>query len=393
VKIINSSLVFLTISLAALAACTKGTQTEKPKGRPPAPVAVAVAATSTVPVVLEAIGTVESVSQVAVKSMVNGEVNRVHFSEGQDVSKGQVLFTIDPRQYEASIRKAEADLLRIKAQLATAKSNAERYGRLVKDGIVTAEQYDNFRTQAESLEADYAAQQANIESLRVQLSYCTIRSPISGRTGNLLINAGNVVKANDTLSLVTINQIRPIYVTFSIPERELLRIRQFLGKEKLKVEARLPGDTGLPEIGEVTFLDNSVDPATATIKLKGTFVNSKTRLWPGQFVSVRLNLASVVDAVVVPTQAVQTGQQGQYVFVVTGDTAELRSVKSGVAFEGTTVVEQGLKPGETVVIDGHMRVVPGGKVMANQGPGTGGQRTDKANKPSAAATPSGSNNK
>jgi len=392
VKVISSVFVSVAISLAALAACTKGAQTDKPKGRPPAPVAVAVAATGTVPMVLEAIGTVESVSQVAVKSMVNGEVNRVHFSEGHDVSKGQVLFSIDPRQYEASIRKAEADLLRIKAQLATARLNAERYGRLVKDGIVTAEQYDNFRTQAESLEADYAAQQANIESLRVQLSYCTIRSPLSGRTGNLLINAGNVVKANDTLSLVTINQIRPIYVTFSIPERELLRIRQYLGKEKLKVEARLPGDNGLPEIGEVTFLDNSVDPATATIKLKGTFVNSKTRLWPGQFVSVRLTLASVVDAVVVPTQAVQTGQQGQYVFVVTGDTAELRPVKAGVAFEGKTVIEQGLGPGETIVIDGHMRVVPGGKVMAKQGSVTGGQGA-KADTSSATTAPAGSNNK
>jgi len=392
VKVISSVFVSVAISLAALAACTKGAQTDKPKGRPPAPVAVAVAATGTVPMVLEAIGSVESVSQVAVKSMVNGEVNRVHFREGQDVSKGQVLFTIDPRQYEASIRKAEADLLRIKSQLATARLNAERYGRLVKDGIVTAEQYDNFRTQAESLEADYAAQQANIESLRVQLSYCTIRSPLSGRTGNLLINAGNVVKANDTLSLVTINQIRPIYVTFSIPERELLRIRQYLGKEKLKVEARLPGDNGLPEIGEVTFLDNSVDPATATIKLKGTFVNSKTRLWPGQFVSVRLTLASVVDAVVVPTQAVQTGQQGQYVFVVTGDTAELRPVKAGVAFEGKTVIEQGLGPGETIVIDGHMRVVPGGKVMAKQGSVTGGQGA-KADTSSATTAPAGSNNK
>lgn len=391
-KAIGSAFVLLIVNLVLLAACTKGTQADKSKGRPPAPVAVAATATSTVPMVLEAIGTVESVSQVAVKSMVNGEVNRVHFSEGQDVSKGQVLFTIDPRQYEASLRKAEADLVRIKAQLATARLNAERYGRLVKDGIVTAEQYDNFRTQAESLEADYAAQQANIESLRVQLSYCTIRSPISGRTGNLLINAGNVVKANDTLSLVTINQIRPIYVTFSIPEKELLRIRQYMGKEKLKVEARLPGDNGLPEIGEVTFLDNSVDSATATIKLKGTFVNSKTRLWPGQFVAVRLTLASVVDAVVVPTQAVQTGQQGQYVFVVSGDTAELRPVKAGIAFEGMTVIEQGLKPGETIVIDGHMRVVPGGKVTFKQGARTGGQGA-KADSPSASMAPAGSNNR
>jgi multidrug efflux system membrane fusion protein len=333
---------------------------------------------------LEATGTVESYSQVAVKSMVNGEVKKVHFTEGQDVAKGQILFTIDPRQSEAAIRKGEADLARIKAQLATARANAERYGRLVKDGIVTAEQYDSFRTQAESLEADYTAQQAQIEALRVQLSYCTIRSPISGRTGNLLIHAGNVVKANDTLSLVTINQIRPIYVAFSIPERELPRIRQYLGRGKMKVEARLQGDGGPPEIGEVTFLDNAVDAATATIKLKGTFANSKTRLWPGQFVSVRLTLSSLADAVVVPTQAVQTGQQGQYLFVVTGDSAELRPVKAGVAFEGVTVVEQGLKSGETVVTDGHMRVVPGGKVMVKQEPGAG-----RADTSAAATAPAG----
>jgi multidrug efflux system membrane fusion protein len=368
----------------SLAACSKGTGAEKVKVRPPAPVMVAVAATRTVPVALDATGTVEAFSQVSVKSMVNGEVKKVHFTEGQDVAKGQILFTIDPRQYEASIRKGEADLARIKAQLATARANAERYGRLVKDGIVTAEQYDSFRTQSESLEADYAAQQANIETFRVQLSYCTIRSPISGRTGNLLIHAGNVVKANDTLSLVTINQIRPIYVTFSIPERELSRIRQYLGKRKMKVECRLPGDNGPPEIGEVSFLDNTVDAATATIKLKGTFANPKTRLWPGQFASVRLTLSSLADAVVVPTQAVQTGQQGQYVYVVTGDNAELRPVKAGITFEGITVVEQELKPGETVVVDGHMRVVPGGKVMVKRG---ADPEVVKSDKPAPAVTP------
>lgn len=339
------------------------------------------------PVVLEAVGSVESISQVAVKSMVNGEVKKVHFTEGQDVNKGQVLFTIDSRQYEAAIRKGEAELARIKAQLATARSNAERYGRLVKDGIVTIEQYDSFRTQSESLEADYVAQDALIDSIRVQLSYCTIRSPISGRTGNLLIHGGNVVKANDTLSLVTINQIRPIYVTFPIPERELTRIRQYMNKGRLKVEARLSGDTGLPEIGEVTFLDNTVDQTTATIKLKGTFVNPKARLWPGQFVSVRLTLASLADVVAVPSQAVQTGQQGQYLYVVTGDTAEYRPVKVGISFDGMTVVEQGVKIGETVVIDGHIRVSPGGKVSARNENATPVSKADNGTVTSSTARP------
>jgi membrane fusion protein, multidrug efflux system len=303
----------------------------------------------------------------------------VHFREGDDVSRGTVLFTLDSRQYEAALKKAEADLVRIKAQLVAARNNADRYGKLVKDGIVTSEQYDSFRTQADSLEADLDAQKANIESLRVQLSYCTIRSPISGRTGNLLIHAGNIVKANDTISLVTINQIRPIHVSFVIPERELSRIRPFLAKGKLKVEARLAGDSGPPETGEVTFLDNAVDPATATIRLKGIFANTKSRLWPGQFATVRMSLAAIADAVTVPSQAVQTGQNGQYLFVVNGDKAELRPVKAGAAHEGVTVIEQGLKSGETVVIDGQMRVVPGDKVMVKPpGEKQGPVNTDKS---------------
>ena len=377
------------VIVALLTACSKS-KPQQAKGRPPAPVSTAVALTKTVPVVVEAIGNVEAISQVAIKAMVNGEVKKVHFSEGKDVVKGDVLFTLDARPFEAIIKKGEADLARIRAQLATAKANAERYGKLVKDGIVTAEQYDAYRTQADSLEADLVAQQANIDASRVQLSYCTIRSPISGRTGNLLINAGNVVKANDTLALVTINQIRPIYVTFAIPEKELVRIRQYLGRGRMKIEARLPGDSGQPEIGEVTFLDNAVDAATATIKLKGTFANSRTRLWPGQFVTVRLTLSSLADAVVVPIQAVQTGQQGQYVFVISGDTAELRPVKTGVTYEGAMVIEQGVKPGETVVIDGHMRVLPGGKVVVKQVGSKGESGAAKGATPVAPAATAGS---
>jgi multidrug efflux system membrane fusion protein len=345
--------------------------------------------TQTVPVVVEATGTTETPAQVAVKSMVNGEVTQVHFVEGQDVVKGQLLFTIDPRQYDALIKKGEADLVRIKAQLATARANAERYGKLVKDGIVTVEQFDGYRTQAESLEADSASQQATIDALRVQRSYCSIRSPISGRTGNLLIHGGNLVKANDTVSLVTINQIRPIYVSFAIPERDLSRVRSYMVKGRLKVEARLPGDSGPPETGEVSFLDNAVDAATATIKLKGTFANPKSRLWPGQFVAVRLNLASLADALTVPSQAVQTGQQGEFVYVVNGDTAELRPVKTGTTFEGRTVIEQGLKPGETVVIDGHLRVVPGGKVTTRTGASGDVKGGSTAGKPAGSGAAAG----
>lgn len=362
----------------------KGKGAEAPKGRPPAPVSVAAAVTRTIPVILEAVGTVEAYTAVTVRSQVNGEVTRVNFRQGQDVTAGQTLFTLDSRVTDAAIRKAEASLARLVAVQKNARANADRYAQLIKEGIVTQEQYETYRTQADSAEADVAAARAELDNLRVQLSYLTIKAPLAGRTGNLTVDRGNVVKANET-AMVTLNQIRPIYVTFSIPERELSRIRQYLGQGKMKVEARLPGDNGQPETGEVTFLDNAVDPATATIKLKGTFANPRTRLWPGQFVTVHLTLASLADAVTVPTQAIQTGQTGQYVFVVAGDTAEMRPVKAGVAYDGSTVVEQGVKAGESVVIDGHMRVVPGGKVTVKQGGGKSDQGPGKADKP---ATPS-----
>lgn len=353
--------IFVVAGLCALFACSSGSE-KKPKGRPPAPIATTIASTRTIPVTLEAVGTVEAYNSVLVRSQVNGEITEVKFREGEDVTAGQPLFTLDRRATDAAIRKADANLTRLVAVQKNARTNADRYEKLVGEGIVTREQYDAFRTQAESAEADVAAARAELENLRVQLSYLLIKSPLAGRTGNLAVNRGNLVKSNET-TLVTINQIRPIYVTFAIPERDLPGIRQYLAKGRLKVAARLAGDTGPPENGEVTFLDNTVDPATATIKLKGTFANSKSRLWPGQFATVRLTLASLADAVVVPSQAVQTGQQGQYLFVVNGDTAEMRSIKPGVSHEGVTVIEQGLKAGETVVIDGQMRVVPGGKVM------------------------------
>lgn len=354
----------VVMALIAISVCScKDKTTKAPKVRPPAPVAVASSVIATVPVYLEAVGTVESLAQVSIKSMVNGEITRVHFTEGQDVSKGAVLFTIDPRPYETAIKKAEADLSRIKAQLATARSNAERYGKLVKDGIVTAEQYDLFRTQAESLEADLTSQKANIDSLKVQLSYCTIRSPISGRTGNLMITAGNLVKANDTVSLVTINQLAPIAVSFTIPEPELAKARSVIAKGGLPAEATPSGESGKPEQGRVTFIDNAVDTTTGTIKLKATFQNATRRLWPGQFASIRVLFPSIRDAVTVPIQAVQTGQKGEYVYLVRNDmTVELKEVRTGAKSGGAVVIVDGLKSGEQVVTDGHMRLGPGAKV-------------------------------
>ncbi len=350
------------LALCAATACGKSKQ-EQPKGRPPLPVTTASVGKQTIPVQLEAIGSVESLTSVAVKSMVNGEITKVHFTDGQEVRKGQTLFTIDTRPSVAALKKAEADLASIRVQLANAQADADRYGKLVKDGIVTPEQYESYRTKADSLAAALAAQQASIENLKVQVSYCTIRSPITGKTGNVLINVGNVVKANDTPSLVTINQITPIAVTFTIPERELARVRPQFAAGRLIAEATPSGDNGPPEKGKVDFLDNAVDQATGTIKLRATFANGSRRLWPGQFASVRLTLATLADATVAPSQAVQTGQQGQYVFVVKSDgTADLRPIKAGVTYNGMTVIEQGVRPGEQVVTDGQMRLLPGARV-------------------------------
>lgn len=374
--------------LCILAACGKSKQ-EPPKERPPVPVTIATVGRQTVPVQLEAIGTVESLTSVAVKSMVNGEIMKVHFTEGQEVRKGQLLFTIDPRPSAAALKKAEADLASIRVQMVNARADADRYGKLVKDGIVTAEQYESYRTRADALAASLSAQQANIENLKVQLEYSTIRSPITGRTGNLLIDVGNVVKANDTPSLVTINQMSPIAVTFSIPERELVRVRPPFAAGRLIAEATPSGDTGQPERGKVDFLDNTVDQATGTIKLRATFANGSRRLWPGQFATVRLTLATLGDVTVVPSRAVQTGQQGEYLFVVKEDaTAELRPVTTGVSWNGMTVIEQGGNPGERVVTDGQMRLLPGARVVVKQGPGTGdrgGATTGNQQQPQAAS--------
>lgn len=347
-----------------LSACSKK---EPPKERPPVPVTVAASVLKTVPVQVRAIGNVEPYNTVSIKAQVNGQIARVHFTEGQDVRKGDLLFTIDPRPFEAALRQAEANLARDRAQAKNAGEQARRYASLLKDGIVTQEQYDQLRTNAEALAATVAADLAAVENARIQLGYCSIRSPISGRTGNLAVQAGNLVKANDVPVLVTINQITPIFATFAVPEREMVEIRRHMGKGNLKVEALVAGEERKPEEGTLSFLDNTVDPTTGTIKLKGTFANRERRLWPGQFVNVLITLATRPNTVVVPSQAVQTGQQGQFVFVVRPDAvAEQRPVTTGLTHEGFTVIEKGMQPGETVVTDGQMRLVPGAKVLVKQ---------------------------
>ena len=347
--------------LFSLGACAA--KKEPPKGRPPVPVTAATSLLKTIPVQIRSVGNVEPYNTVSIKAQVNGQIAKVHFKEGEDVRKGDLLFTIDTRPFEAALKQAEATLAKDQAQAKFAKEQARRYSGLLKDGIVTQDQYDQLRANAEAYEATIAADKAAVDNAKVQLSYCFIRSPIDGRTGNLMVQIGNLVKANDVPILVTINQVTPVYVTFSVPEKELLEIKKYLSLGKLKVEASIPNDPKGPETGVISFLDNTVDTATGTIKLKGTFPNQARRLWPGQFANVSLTLYNLQNAVVVPSTAVQTGQQGQFVFTIGQDgTAELRPVVAGITFEGWTVISQGVKPDESVVTDGQMRLAPGAKV-------------------------------
>jgi multidrug efflux system membrane fusion protein len=384
----------------------------------PIPVAVGSAVQKAVPVQIRAIGNIQAYSTVSVKSLVGGEIVKVHFSEGQFVKKGDRLFTIDPRPFQAAVKQAEAILNRDRVQVKQAEDNlakdqallnqaranlerdlaeaknaeldAHRYKELFEKKVVSEQQYDQFRTSAEALDAtvraDRAASEsaqaavrasadgvenakaivqadrANLENANIQLGYCSIHAPMDGRTGNLLVQEGNIVKANDTPYLVVINQINPIYVSFSVPEQNLPEIRNEMGLGKLTVEAIIPGDNKAPEQGVLTFIDNTVDPATGTIQLKGTFPNQNRRLWPGQFVNAVLTLKTEPNAIVIPTRAIQTGQQGQYVFVVRGDsTVESRPVTVLRSLNQESVVE-GLRSGETVVTDGQLQLVPGARV-------------------------------
>lgn len=376
--------------LLAAAGCAK--KAEKPKGRPPALVSTVAASQQDVPLQLKAIGTMEASESVAIKAQISGELTKVAFQEGQDVQRGALLFQLDPRSYQAALRKAEAALARDRSILANARKDYERYSQLVKDGIVTQEQAEGYRTRAESAAADVAADLAAVDSAREQLAYCTIYSPISGRLGVRAVDRGNVVKANETV-LVTINKLTPINAVFTIPEKDLPAVKHHMSTGKVAVQAEVPGGGGIREAGVITFLDNSVDQTTGTIKLKAAFDNSRKQLWPGQFVNLSITLAVRKNAVVVPSQAVQTGQKGQFVFVVKPDaTAEIRPVVAGSGSNGLTVIENGIRPGEQVVIDGQMRVVPGGKVEIKQPEKVGSAKAGLSD-PSPKTAPAGTTGK
>jgi membrane fusion protein, multidrug efflux system len=327
------------------------------------PVTIGRVEQKSVPIEIQGIGTVIAASTVAVRAQITGEMTSVNFKEGEEVTQGQVLVTLDKRPLEAALRQAEATLARDVAQANNAKASAARYRDLQQRGIATREQVDQITTQATALDATVAADRAALENARVQLDYATIEAPMSGRTGLLQVHPGNLVRANDTTAIVTINKITPVYVSFAIPESQLPDLKRFMAQGQLKMSAQPPDDPGSPSIGRVNFIDNAVDMTTGTIKVKGTFPNEDRRLWPGQFVNVNVTLTADPRAIVVPSPAVQTGQQGSYVFVVKPDqTVELRPVEIARTRGTDSVVKSGLKSGETVVTDGHLRLVPGSRI-------------------------------
>lgn len=412
------------VSLAMLTACSGDPSAPADAKAAPAPEAVPIGAatvvTKSVPVQVLANGTVQAMASVTINSQVDGQISAIHFTEGQDVKQGDLLFTLDRRPFEATLRQAQANLARDtaqlqqteaalvqaraaerqsqanlardRAQLENASAEVRRYKSLIDDGAVSQEQYDQVRTAAlameATVEADGAAianakavigaaqatvenataaiqaEQAVVENSRIQLGYTSIDAPMTGRTGSLLVHIGSTVKARDAANpLVVVNQIRPIYVTFSVPEQYLAAIRKYREAGSLATQALIPGQETSPVRGELAFINNTVDPGTGTIQLKAAFPNTDNRLWPGQFVNVALTLTTVPNAVVVPTQAIQTGQQGPYVFVVQADhTVQSRPVVPGRTLDNETIVEKGVAAGDRVVTEGQIRLVPGARV-------------------------------
>jgi multidrug efflux system membrane fusion protein len=379
-----------------------------------------------VPVQIRAVGNVQAISSVTMKSQVDGQVMRVHFEEGQNVRKGDILFTLDPAPFEATLRQAkaalardtaqllqaeaavsqsraaekqaEANLARDTAQLENAKAQERRYKSLIDDGAVSSEQYETVRTAATAtmatVEADRAAvantqaaiqaaqatvanvkaaieaDQAVVDNAQIQLGYTTIRAPMDGQTGSLLVHAGNTIKARDDSSaMVMVNQIQPIYVTFAVPQKYLGDIKMYLAQGTVKVEVIPQSQVADPVQGELTFVNNTVDSSTASIQLKATFANVDNRLWPGQFLNVVLTITTEPNAVVIPSQAIQTGQQGPYVFVIKPDlTVDTRAVTMERTVGPDAVIQTGLTPGEQVVADGQVRLVPGARVEIRTSP-------------------------
>jgi multidrug efflux system membrane fusion protein len=364
------------------------------KGGGDVPVSVVKVARRDVPINIQVIGNVEPYSAIAVKAQVGGVLTKVSFEEGDFVKTGDLLFSVDPRplraqldqmmatlaKNHAQLKQAEANLARDIAQEQYAQAQANRYAKLMQEGVISKEQSEQTRTNAdavaqavsadraaiESAKAEIVATQATVENYKVQLGYTEIRSPINGRTGNIVVKQGNVVNAN-TMDLMVINQVEPIYVTFAVPESQLRDVKKYMAGGKLTVTVAPQDDEANKEVGYLTFVDNAVDPATGTIKLKATFPNQSHKLWPGQFLRVTLRLTTQMNALVVPNQAIQTGQDGEFVFVVKEDrTVESRPVTTSVRIDQDMVVNKGLEFGETVVTEGQLRLSPGVRVTTDR---------------------------
>jgi multidrug efflux system membrane fusion protein len=385
------------------------------------PVTVALSTTKDVPVEVQVIGHVEAYATISLKAQVTGELMNAHFQEGDYVKKNDLIFNIDPRPLQAALNQAianvahdqaalgqaQANLARDAAQAQYADASASRYAQLFQEKVVSRDQTEQFRTTAaaanQAVEADKAAiesakaaigaSQAAVDNARVQLSYTDIKSPIDGRLGSFTVKPGNVVMAN-SVELCTINQIEPIYVTFGVPESQLPAIKQYMAMGKLPVRAQPQDDTQAPsENGTLTFVDNSVDVTTGTITLKGTFANADRRLWPGQYLRVTLRLTTQPHATTVPNEAVMTGQNGSYVYVVKEDrSVDTRTVVAGARVGQDMVIQSGLQPGETVVTEGQLRLAPGSHVVIRTGGGSGGGRRAGADQAPAAA-PDGASTK
>jgi multidrug efflux system membrane fusion protein len=352
--------------LAALSGCSQKSAAadKKTNGSLIVPVVVTQAVAQDFPIELRNIGNVEAYATVTIRSQITGQITKIHFREGQEVKAGDMLFTIDPRPAQGALRQAEADLKRDQAQLVSAKLEFERAGKLLASNISSKDDYDKAEAAYGALQATVMADEAAVSRAQLQVEFTALRSPIDGRTGNLMVKEGNIVKAPDD-SLVTINQVHPIYVTFSVPEQELPTIRERMHGAALPVEVDAPGNSAIKLKGDLSFIDNTVDMTTGRIRLKATFENADGLLWPGQFLQTRLTIRTLAHATMVPTQALQSSQSGDFMFVVKQDSkVQKRMVTAGPSRGGMMVVEKGIEPGETVVIDGQLRLVEGSEVKA-----------------------------
>jgi membrane fusion protein, multidrug efflux system len=364
-KTVYGGAIFAIIACFILTSCTgktqeaKGANTDRGQG---IPVTVAAVEVKDAPIEIKTFGIVQAHSTVPIRAEVGGNLIRVHFRKGQNIRQGDLLFTIDPRSYKADLDQARATLERDKALEENARLNAERAKELVKKGYIAQSDDDKAQADARALSATIRADEAAVINARLQLEHCTIRSPIDGKAGDLLVNEGTLIKAND-IPMVTINQIHPIEVFFSIPQADLPAVRTHMAQRKLKVRVSFPQDESPPEEGDLFFVDNTIDKGTGTVQLAGMFSNDRELLWPGQYVNVVLVLSVQKDALVVPAAAVQVGRDGKFVFVLKPDqTVEVRPVAAGMTTGSGVVIEQGLRIGERVVTDGQLRLTSGARV-------------------------------